>query len=65
MWSESEALVVEVRDAGLITDPLVGRHLPTPESNGGRGVWPVNHLTDPSQIRTDDAGTTVGFTVSA
>lgn len=65
MWSESEALMVEVRDTGLITDPLVGRHHPTLESDGGRGVWLVNHLTDLSQIRTDHAGTTVRFTVSA
>ena len=65
IWSEPEALVVEVRDAGLITDPLAGRHRPGREVDGGRGLWLVNHLTDLSQIRTDDAGTTVRFTVSA
>ena len=65
MWSESDALVVEVWDAGLITDPLVGLRQPRPESDGGRGLWLVNHLTDLSQVRTDDTGTTVRFTVSA
>jgi len=64
MWPESGALVVEVRDAGRIADPLAGRHRPTRASDGGRGLWLVHHLTDLSQIRTDEAGTTVRFTVS-
>ena len=52
VWHEDDALVCEVRDAGCITDPLAGRHIPTIEQLGGRGLWMVNQLCDLVQIRT-------------
>jgi anti-sigma regulatory factor (Ser/Thr protein kinase) len=50
-WREPDALVCEVRDAGTISWPLVGRERPLPERIGGRGVWIVNQLCDLVQIR--------------
>ncbi len=50
-WQEPDALVCEVRDAGTISWPLVGRERPLPERIGGRGVWIVNQLCDLVQIR--------------
>ena len=52
VWHEDGALVCEVRDAGCISDPLAGRHIPTIEQLGGRGLWMVNQLCDLVQIRT-------------
>jgi anti-sigma regulatory factor (Ser/Thr protein kinase) len=52
VWQHGDALVCEIRDAGCITDPLAGRHIPTIEQLGGRGLWMVNQLCDLVQIRT-------------
>jgi len=52
LWHEDGALVCEIRDGGCISDPLVGRHHPTLDQLGGRGLWMVNQLCDLVQIRT-------------
>jgi anti-sigma regulatory factor (Ser/Thr protein kinase) len=59
VWSEPDAVVSEVRDAGRITDPLVGRIAPCGERVGGWGLWLANQLCDLVQIRTGADGTTV------
>ena len=51
IWRDPDALLCEVRDAGTISWPLVGRERPLPERLGGRGVWIVNQLCDLVQIR--------------
>jgi anti-sigma regulatory factor (Ser/Thr protein kinase) len=59
IWREPGALVCDVRDRGLIRDPLVGRLRPPVDQHGGRGLWLVNHLCDLVQIRSGPAGTIV------
>lgn len=59
VWQEPDALVCEVRDTGRVEDPLVGRRVPSPRQEGGRGVWMANNLCDLVQLRSSDAGTTV------
>src|ERR1700747_153834 len=39
IWSDSDEIVCEIRDGGVIEDPLVGRQPPRPDSNGGHGLW--------------------------
>ncbi|HEY7105790.1 MAG TPA: sensor histidine kinase [Acidimicrobiia bacterium] len=58
-WPTSTGVVCEIRDAGTIADPLVGRRLPPAGRAGGRGVWIANHLCDLVQIRSNARGTTV------
>lgn len=57
IWREPEALVCEVRDAGRIEDPLVGRARPKPEALSGRGLWIVNELCDLVELRSTPTGT--------
>jgi anti-sigma regulatory factor (Ser/Thr protein kinase) len=59
LWSSDDGVVCEVRDAGFIEDPLVGRVRPHDEAEGGRGVWLANQLCDLVQVRSSPAGTTV------
>jgi anti-sigma regulatory factor (Ser/Thr protein kinase) len=59
LWQDGEALVCEVRDRGRITEPLIGRRLPTTDDDGGRGLWLANQLCDLVQIRSSAAGTVV------
>jgi len=61
LWETAAALTGDVTDAGSMTMPLVGRIRPTPDQEGGRGVWLTNQLCDLVQIRTGPAGTTVRF----
>lgn len=60
LWSDGRVLTCEVRDRGLIRDPLVGRRRPPVTAAGGAGLWMTNQLCDLVQIRsTPAAGTTV------
>lgn len=52
VWVQDGAVVCEARDAGVITDPLVGRVRPTARQVGGRGLWFANQLCDLVQIRS-------------
>lgn len=59
IWQTPHGVVCEFRDAGRITDPLVGRVRPHDEQQNGRGLWMANQLCDLVQIRSDERGTTV------
>jgi anti-sigma regulatory factor (Ser/Thr protein kinase) len=58
-WREDRLLMCEVRDAGWIHAPLVGRSRPAAEARNGRGVWLANQLCDLVQIRSTQAGSVV------
>lgn len=59
LWSVDGSVVCEVRDAGSITDPLVGRSRPEPDQEGGFGLWLANQLCDLVQIRVIPGGSVV------
>jgi len=59
VWSQAGAFVVELRDRGRISDPLVGRDLAPDLDEGGRGVWLVHQLCDLVQVRSRPTGTVV------
>jgi anti-sigma regulatory factor (Ser/Thr protein kinase) len=58
-WRDGDTLVHEVRDPGVIREPLVGRQRPAPGQIGGRGLWLVNEVCDLVQLRSSPAGTVV------
>jgi anti-sigma regulatory factor (Ser/Thr protein kinase) len=59
LWHDGPWLVCEIRDAGVVVDPLVGRRAPSADGLGGRGIWIANHLGDLVQLRSCANGTTV------
>jgi anti-sigma regulatory factor (Ser/Thr protein kinase) len=59
IWSQDAYLICEVHDTGFISDPLVGRHLLTPDEPGGRGVLVVNQLSDLVRMHTRPGSTTI------
>jgi anti-sigma regulatory factor (Ser/Thr protein kinase) len=59
LWRTPEALVCEVSDSGVVTDPMTGRLAPDADELDGRGLWMVNQLCDLVQLRSSSAGTTV------
>jgi anti-sigma regulatory factor (Ser/Thr protein kinase) len=59
MWLQDGAAVVEVSDAGHLTDPLTGRRSPALDQEGGRCLFLVHQLCDLVQLRSSPSGTTV------
>ena len=59
IWCDARAFICEIRDRGVIGDPLVGRHRPSPRQDGGRGLWIANQVCDLVQIRTGPEGSAV------
>ncbi|QEV20533.1 sensor histidine kinase [Streptomyces alboniger] len=60
VWLQDGHVVCEVRDAGLLTDPLAGRRPQPPGRRGGRGLLLVHVVADLVRIHTaPDEGTTI------
>jgi anti-sigma regulatory factor (Ser/Thr protein kinase) len=59
IWGEPDRLVCEVRDAGHIVQPLIGREEPAVGQIGGHGLWLVNLVCDLVQVRSSRDGSTV------
>lgn len=55
-WNDAQSVIFEVRDAGVISDPLAGRQEPDVDRVGGRGLWLANQLCDLVQIRRSPSG---------
>lgn len=62
-WHDRDAVVCEIRDEGLVHEPLVGREHPPTTGTGGRGLWLVNQLCDLVQLRSSPSGTVVRMTM--
>ena len=60
LWRTQVSVVCELKDEGVITDPLVGLVRPTSTQIGGRGLWFVNNVCDLVEVRSSpDEGTRV------
>jgi anti-sigma regulatory factor (Ser/Thr protein kinase) len=64
-WNGGAGLTCEIRDAGFISEPLVGRIRPRHAANGGNGMWLANQLCDLVQVRSSRAGTVVRLLIRA
>ncbi len=59
LWRDENEVVCEIRDEGIIGDPLVGLHRPGPDALGGHGLWLVHQVCDLVELNSDDSGTTI------
>lgn len=59
IWSDGNGVVCEIRDRGIIADPLAGRQPPPPDANGGHGLWLVHQVCDRVDLHTDKDGTVI------
>ncbi|MGH3209169.1 MAG: ATP-binding protein [Trebonia sp.] len=59
IWHDQDEVVCEIRDAGTIADPLVGRRKPPPGASGGHGLWLVRQVCDLVELTSDGSGTTI------
>ncbi|HVM55091.1 MAG TPA: sensor histidine kinase [Acidimicrobiales bacterium] len=65
VWHDGQTVACEVRDGGLIDQPLVGRVVPTSDADRGRGLWMANQLCDLVQLHSSPVGTAVRLHVLA
>jgi anti-sigma regulatory factor (Ser/Thr protein kinase) len=65
MWRDRDQLVLQTRNRGALTDPLVGRLRPRARQPDGRGLWIINQLCDLVQIRSHhgDVVVTAGWRI--
>ena len=59
IWHNDREIVCEVRDAGIITDPMPGHVRPAPDATGGHGLWLVYQVCDFVELNSDESGTTI------
>jgi len=64
IWSDGDEIVCEIRDDGVIADPLAGREPPPPEANGGHGLWLVYQVCDRVELHSDKDGTVIRMHMS-
>ena len=64
IWSADHEIICEIRDAGVITDPLAGSQPPPPEANGGHGLWLVYQVCDRVELHSDENGTRIRLHMS-
>jgi anti-sigma regulatory factor (Ser/Thr protein kinase) len=59
IWYDSDEIVCQIHDEGIIHDPLAGRRRPTIDGMGGHGLWIVHQVCDEVEMRSDETGTTI------
>jgi anti-sigma regulatory factor (Ser/Thr protein kinase) len=59
IWYDTEEIVCQIEDKGVIQDPLAGQRGPSMDAAGGHGLWIVNQVCDDVEMRSDETGTTV------
>ena len=59
IWHDAREIVCQVRDKGIIADPLAGRRRPAADAIGGHGLWLVNQVCDQVEMHSDESGTTI------
>jgi anti-sigma regulatory factor (Ser/Thr protein kinase) len=59
IWDDGTEIVCEVRDRGVIADPLVGQRRPAADALAGHGLWLVHQLCDVVEVVSGEGGTTI------
>jgi anti-sigma regulatory factor (Ser/Thr protein kinase) len=59
VWARHGEIICEFRDAGIISDPLVGLARPSDTADGGLGLWVVRQVCDAVDIEAGSSGTTI------
>jgi anti-sigma regulatory factor (Ser/Thr protein kinase) len=59
IWHDDREIVCEIRDSGVITDPLAGQRRPSADALSGHGLWLVHQLCDHVEVTSGKDGTTI------
>jgi anti-sigma regulatory factor (Ser/Thr protein kinase) len=64
IWQHGDEIICEIRDAGVIADPLAGQRVPAPGTGGGWGLWLVYQVCDHVELHSDENGTVIRLHMS-
>jgi anti-sigma regulatory factor (Ser/Thr protein kinase) len=64
IWVEDGEIVCEIRDSGVIADPLAGSQQPDRDATGGHGLWLVHQVCDRVDLKSDASGTVIRLYMS-
>jgi len=60
IWHGEDEIVCEIRDNGVISNPLLAGSQPPPAgANGGHGLWLVHQVCDEVELNSDESGTVI------
>jgi anti-sigma regulatory factor (Ser/Thr protein kinase) len=59
IWHDAHEIVCEIRDRGVIADPLAGQRRPAADALAGHGLWLVHQLCDQVELNSGTDGTTI------
>ena len=60
IWRHDDEIICEIRDAGVMIDPLAGRQgPPSPAAGAGYGLWLVYQVCDHVDLSSDESGTVI------
>jgi anti-sigma regulatory factor (Ser/Thr protein kinase) len=64
IWSDGHEIVCEIRDDGVIADPMAGSKPPPRDADGGHGLWLVHQVCDRVDLHSDKDGTVIRMHMS-
>ena len=59
IWYDTQEIICQIQDEGIIHDPLAGRRKPSIDDAGGHGLWIVHQVCDEVEMQSDETGTTI------
>jgi anti-sigma regulatory factor (Ser/Thr protein kinase) len=59
IWYDTQEIICQIHDEGIIHDPLAGLRKPAMDAMGGHGLWIVRQVCDDVEMRSDESGTTI------
>ena len=59
IWYDTQEIVCQIQDEGIIRDPLAGQRKPATDAMGGHGLWIVYQVCDDVEMQSDETGTTI------
>jgi anti-sigma regulatory factor (Ser/Thr protein kinase) len=59
IWYDTQEIICQIHDEGIIHDPLAGRRKPSMDAMGGHGLWIVHQVCDDVEMHSDEGGTTI------
>jgi len=58
IWYDTQQIICQIHDEGIIDDPLARRRKPAIDAMGGHGLWIVHQVCDDVDVQSGEAGTT-------
>jgi anti-sigma regulatory factor (Ser/Thr protein kinase) len=59
IWYDTQQIICQIQDEGVIRDPLAGQRKPGMDAMGGHGLWIVHQVCDDVDIHSDETGSTI------